>query len=368
MSLMRRLNAIQRLFEKELDNIAAHSRFLITGDALAKRLANSFPGLGIETTNICNANCTFCAYQYQERPTGVMAMDLYRRIIDQYCEIGGGGMGLTPTVGDPLVDPHIVERIRYARAKPEIANIDMNSNMIRLARFSPEALIDAGLTTLEVSTTGFDAEMYQRVYRSKMHDKVYKAIVAFARANNARGRPVNFRSAMRVDRPRDEVQSMERHKVIEDLVGPENIGINYFFDNWAGKIKAEDLTGTMALRGDGLRNRIRLNLRRPRISACTEMYSGPMVYWDGRVGACACRDVNASELIIGNVNERPLADIWFGAEVQKLRDEFLTSKVPNICRGCTHYNNLSHLLRKSSAEVLQKALARERPRTAAARR
>jgi radical SAM protein with 4Fe4S-binding SPASM domain len=235
--------------------------------------------------------------------------------------------------------------------------------MILLPRTGAEALIDAGITTLEVSTSGFDPGMYRRVYRSKMHDKVYKAIIDFAEANNARGRPVRFRIAMRIDRPRAEVVSTDRYKRIDELVGSENITINQFFDNWAGKIRQADLTGTMTLRGQAARDKLLMHLRRPRISACTEMYSGPMVYWDGRVGACACRDVNASELIIGNVNERHLADIWFGPEIQKLRDEFLTGNVRDICRACTHYNNLSHLLRKSSADVLQKALARERRAT-----
>ena len=70
-----------------------------------------------------------------------------------------------------------------------------------------------------------------------------------------------------------------------------------------------------------------------------------MVYWDGKVGACGCRDVNARELIIGDLNAQHLKDIWFGGEIQKLRDEFLSPKIKNICATCTHYNNLSPYFR-----------------------
>lgn len=99
-------------------------------------------------------------------------------------------------------------------------------------------------------------------------------------------------------------------------------------------------------------------LTHPRISPCTELFSGPIVYWDGKVGACGCRDVNARELIIGDANKDHIVDIWFGEEIRKIRAEFLTSKVRDICRTCTHYNNLSLYLRFNH----QKIETRVRPR------
>jgi radical SAM protein with 4Fe4S-binding SPASM domain len=84
-----------------------------------------------------------------------------------------------------------------------------------------------------------------------------------------------------------------------------------------------------------------------------------MIYWDGRVGACGCRDVNASELIIGDVAKSHLSDIWFGAEIAKLRQEFLTADVKEICRRCTHYNNLSLYLRKDVQKAMGETLTKE---------
>lgn len=356
-----RLTFVKRQLAKEIANVVALSKFALDRHTLADRLARSFPGLSVETTNICNANCTFCAYQYQQRPTGVMSMELFERVIDQYCDVGGGPLSLTPTVGDPLVDPHIVARVKMARARPAIGSIEMTSNLIRLAHFTPGALIDAGLSALNVSTTGFDEEMYRRVYRSKMYPKVIRAIVDFAEANNAAGRPVSFTISLRVDRPLAEVLATKDHRRIEQLVGTENIGVNHFFDDWAGKILQGDLTGNMRLRGGSALRRLAFHLRRPRVSACTEMYSGPMVYWDGRVGACACRDVDASELIIGNVNQRSLAEIWFGDELRKMRADFLTPRCPEICQKCTHYNNLAYLMQPAKSDYLQAALSTERP-------
>jgi len=69
-------------FGYELDRLFALARYPFHRDYLIARLSSTMPWLSIETTNICNANCTFCAYQYQESTTGMMSMDLFHRIID----------------------------------------------------------------------------------------------------------------------------------------------------------------------------------------------------------------------------------------------------------------------------------------------
>lgn len=339
------LDRLYTKFEYELENLYALSKYPFAKNRLLERMARSIQFVSIETTNICNANCVFCAYQYQERTTGVMTTALFNKIVDEYAEIGGGDVSLTPTVGDPLVDPDLLERIQYARSKPEITSLGLYSNMISLKRFGAEQLVASGLTGLVVSMSGFDEAMYRRVYRSKMYPKVLENIKAFARANNKAGRPVDFAIDMRVDRPLLEVFASDDYKEVADLVGAESIGVKFAYDNWAGKVSQDELLGTMRLRKPP-------HFRRPRISPCTEMYSGPMIYWDGKVGACGCRDVNASELIVGDANKSHIADIWFGEQIRQLREEFLTPKVRDICKQCTHYNNLSLYLRRDRAEEL----------------
>lgn len=341
-------NILWNKFKYELDGLLAVAKYPLEREALVAQLSVSMSYLNVETTNICNANCIFCAYQYQERPTGVMEMDLFRKIVDEYAECGGGPLGLTPTVGEPLVDPKILERIAYARAKPEITAIGMYSNMISLEKVGAEALVNSGLDGLTVSVSGLDAEMYKRVYRSKQYPRVLRNIKAFAEANNKAGRPVDFTIDMRVDRPAAEVAAFPDFKDVAALVGADHMLIKFRYDDWSGKIAPEDLSGTMRLRKPSW-------LRRPRISPCTEMYNGPMVYWDGKVGACGCRDVNASELSIGDARERHLADIWFGEEIRALRASFLSANPPAICAQCAHYNNLSIYLRKDR-EALRAAI------------
>ena len=60
--------------------------------------------LAFETTPLCNANCIFCGYQYDTRPKGIMSMELFKRILDEYVDLGGSVVSLAPMVGEPLMD------------------------------------------------------------------------------------------------------------------------------------------------------------------------------------------------------------------------------------------------------------------------
>ena len=69
--------------------------------------------LGLNVTDVCNAKCVYCAYRFH-KPEGVMDMAVYEKAVRDYAELGGGVLGLSNMTGDPLLDPHLVERIEFA--------------------------------------------------------------------------------------------------------------------------------------------------------------------------------------------------------------------------------------------------------------
>jgi hypothetical protein len=58
-----------------------------------------------------------------------------------------------------------------------------------------------------------------------------------------------------------------------------------------------------------------------------------MLYSNGKVGACSCRDFEASsELILSNIEHESLESMWTGDRLHRLRDDWRTkNKVPEIC-------------------------------------
>ena len=78
-----------------------------------------------------------------------------------------------PTVGDPLADKYIIERIKFARTFNKINNIGFFSNLIALGRFNIKDFVNSGLTNLMISTSGFDEDMLQTLIADKVTFKTF---------------------------------------------------------------------------------------------------------------------------------------------------------------------------------------------------
>jgi MoaA/NifB/PqqE/SkfB family radical SAM enzyme len=286
--------------------------------------------LHIETTNACNADCVFCAYQYMERPKRVMAMSVYEKALADYVAIGGGDLMLEVVVGDPILDPTFLEKIHKARAHREIARIETITNGIGIDRIGAEALVDSGISKIFISTSGFEAKSYEELYRSHKYDLMRSNVLDLLRANERRGRPVDVTIGFRTNRSLEDVLSDPDFQEIRAF-GP-SIDFTYSFSNWGGKIDFDDLPAGFVRREPPKHT-----------EPCVWLYDGPIVFVNGDVGLCGCQDVEArSDLVVGNILERSLQEIWTTPRVAELRRNFTTDK-PDICRDCTVYRNLDAL-------------------------
>jgi radical SAM protein with 4Fe4S-binding SPASM domain len=286
--------------------------------------------LGIEVTNICNANCIFCGYQYLERPKAVLPMDLFRKGIDEFDTFGGGSVGFNTVVGEPLVAPDLVEKIRYARNKKNIRRIGLFTNGILINRVSATDLITSGLDDITVSIGGFDRETYARIFRVDRWDSVREGILDLLQENESSGSRVRICIALRSDVP---IWESLRKPAYRDMAKYQfDLEFNMrHFDNWSGRIKQQDLTGTMRLR----------NLPQKR-EPCSVLYRVLKILSNGDVTLCGCRDLNSdSELVLGNIRDRSLLEIWRDPRVEEIRNGFYFSKYPAICQDCSMYEDLA---------------------------
>ena len=279
--------------------------------------------LTVEVTNICNANCVFCGYQFQERPTGVMSLDLFRQIVDQYAAIGGGMIELTPVVGDPLVDKGLEEKVGYARSVPGIGRLSFITNGILLRRARFEALVAAGITHITISISGLDPKEYERVYRSTAYRTVIDNLVDIA-ASPLFGR-VEFALGIRSDtwfawRRSPDLARLKR-------LGYTRVGSMLFLDNWSGRIATATLPGAFLVRPP-----------RRKKNPCWMLYNSITVLADGRMTACGCRDLNGtSELGLGSIHDQRLDSPWIDGRMEALRQRFRDGNPPDVCRDCRHY-------------------------------
>lgn len=285
--------------------------------------------LHIELTNICNANCIFCAYRYQSRKKTIMEKRIYSKALDDYCSMGGGELRLETCLGDPLIDPDFVERIQQARSYPEITRIATLTNGINLDQIVIERLLRSGIDEIGISTGPWNEHLYKLIYYSKDYVRMRNNVVELLQKNLETGNGVEIKILFRSNLSMKKTLELPDYKMIKHL--PHKVEFNTDFDAWLGNIKQKDLLGEMHLRP----------LSRLEREPCYWLYDGPIIFADGKVGLCGCRDFNAdSELIIGNISEDSLWNLWRSEKTSGLRKRFSNADFPDICRKCSVYANL----------------------------
>ena len=298
-------------------------------------------GLRIETCNICNANCIFCAYQYQKRKKRIMSEEMFHKIVDDYNSMGGGNLGITPVVGDPLIDPLILSRIHYARQIPNIKTISTITNCINLHEVGIKNFLTSGLNSITVSTSGFDLELHEKIYRSKKAEIMKRNLIDLLTINRELGNPCEIKIGLRTCQSLKEVMSDPEFREIAKL--SDEVAANYYFEDWAGAVKSSDLLKGMKLRPVSL-----LILRSN--TPCWMLYGELAILADGTVALCGCQEVEGnSDLVLGNIMDSSLVDLYRSEQANLIRKNWLNgSKIPDVCGKCRNYNPYTFAMLKEN--------------------
>src|SRR5260221_3153260 len=206
-----------------------HARALFPDLRLLQQLDRGY-AVGIEVSNICNANCVVYAYQCQERPKQFMSDELFQMCLDQFVELGGGVTSLGSLVGDPLLDPQYAERVRMARARPEITGVSATTNVIHLDKVGAKNLLQSGITHITVSTTGFDEEMYSRIFRTRNYERMKANLLELLRVNAELGHPARIEVGLRIDRPLSDLMNDPDFSEVVRLA--DVVSSSAYYDNW----------------------------------------------------------------------------------------------------------------------------------------
>ena len=293
-------------------------------DYYAKRYAVP-ERLYVECTNVCNARCVFCYYPKvaDTLPRKYMDVAEFRRIVLEFKAAGGIEVGLTPTVGDPLIDPYFTDRVRVLNEVGLPAFF--YTNLIHVSSKIERALREVSTFkfAMNVSVAGFDKEAYARLMGVDRFESM-KRNLARVRAI-ARDNP-NFSVAVRLQ---DYYGSDAAKKTFVAFL--ESLGIPYtlntLVDTWGGLVETDiDQVGDLEKKP-----------RLTRIGPCKISYIKPLVTVDLKLKLCDCRDVR-DELIVGDLTQQTLAEIWTGPEANRIRASMYDpERMPEICRKCEMY-------------------------------
>lgn len=287
--------------------------------------------LYFEVTNICNARCIFCAYPSVKHKTGLMKFETFKKAVDEWSKLGGKIVSFTPTLGEPLMDPYLINKIKYAVGLKGMKKVYFYTNGILLKNNDLyKKLVDSGINEIHISMAEANKKIYEKIHGVKVYDELIEGVHKLLFYNKLKGSKVkiflDFRPATN---PKNVLKSPDFVKYIEPFLG-DNVRYTFMFDydNWGGVIKEDNLIGIMKLR----------RIPKIKILPCIRTFDASILF-DGSVRLCACRVKNTEfdELIVGNINDNSLEEIFYGKEAKEVRNSFFTKKHPDVCKDCSLY-------------------------------
>lgn len=282
-------------------------------------------GVSIETTLNCNSRCVMCARAYKQL-TGVMSMDLFKKIIKDCHSLGIKNVGLS-VYGEPLMDPFLFERIRLLRKYN--MNYGFFTNGSLLDKSKAKVLFElGGLKEINFSVCGYKLETYEAVMVGLKRDVTYKNIRDFLSLKE-----MFHRNDLDVS-----ISTVKLHlnkKDMKDFVKfwQKQKGVNAIItaDLW-------DRVGSQSLKNIGVLGK--MHKKNIWCSPCKQLWGSIYIYYDGRVAPC-CDDGDERKLIVGNANSQNLLEIFNGKPMENLRKLHLENKrrLHPVCGACFHESN-----------------------------
>ena len=281
----------------------------------------------IELTNKCPMKCVMCPRtNNMTRPQGFMDYRLFQRAVDELA-LANPSFAREHVIwlhhfGESLLHPRFGDCIRYASSKGVLTGLSINPFMLREA--VAEELVCAEPAALYISLDGHDDESFYRIRGMKKGYQVsHDRLMDFLELKNRRGARIQIVVSM-IDFPLNEESIQARRGYWGSLPGVDQFLLKSFsaWDGNAGDIKS--------LAYKSCRNADAVDTSEV---VCTLPWEVMTIAWNGDVVPC-CYDYDA-KVVLGNMGEQTLSEIWNGEKMQSLRKEFITNKVANpLCKNC----------------------------------
>jgi len=293
----------------------------------APHAAHPFGIYNIELTNKCPMKCVMCPRtKNMTRPQGFMDYWLYKRAIDELVsrnpEYVDNRLVWLHHFGESLLHPRFGDCIAYAASKGVRTALSINPIMLR------DDIVDELLKSepylLCMSLDGHDEESFYRirgVKRSYMvsHDRLINFLDRKSK-NNSR---IQVMVSM-IDFNMNEESIKAQESYWGNVAGVDKF-LCKDFSTWDGN--AGDIN-SLADNSGRVTNTIDTSA-----VVCTLPWEVMTVTWNGDVVPC-CYDYDA-KVVLGNMGEQSLSDIWNGDKIQSIRREFMANRVTSpLCRKC----------------------------------
>jgi len=281
---------------------------------LMRQISTTPVHVAIEPASMCNLRCPMC-FQIDKtftkgHPMGLMKLGLFKDIIDQAAD-GGTGAITIGSRGEPFLNKKLGAMLRYASDKKAFFDLKINTNATKLTEKDCHDLLSSDLNLITLSIDAHEKDLYEAIRVRAKFEEVYANVL---RLNEIRREHYpSSRAEIRVSgvHIREEQDEKAFRKFWSD------------FCDTIVYVRAQERWDTYG------------NDRHPeRETPCLFLWERFLICFDGTCNPC---DEDYKTLLSpGNINDTPLAEIWQGEAMEKIRQDHLIGKrnCHNPCDRC----------------------------------
>ena len=273
--------------------------------------------ISLELTNYCNLRCVMCPTPFLKRARGYMTETLFNRVARDISD-EKGFLFLPQGFGELLLHKKLFELLDFA-FKLGIRPIVVLTNGMLLNEINLAGFLNR-VNVMVVTIDGVTAKTYESI---RVGGRLQIVAHNIERLLEMRGGNQTPHLVLRIIEMKETEGEIDSFKDFwSDRIGSGDIIQVVDFNDWAGKV---------AYRGIG---EVRQERER---TPCRMLWKNLSVYYDGQVSPC-CYDAEG-ELIVGNVLEQNLKEIWNGSSLKKVRGIHLRHQFQNIpiCSRCNSW-------------------------------
>lgn len=302
----------------------------------------------VDTCNMCNFKCKFCTTGDHEllkkhnRPIGHMPYATFTKLIDDLTRFPTKVKDLIfHKNGEPLLHERIIDMMRYAKQKDVANKLILVTNGSLLTPKLSREIMSVGIDFMQISLEGVNAEGYKKVSGV---DIDYEKLVANVGYLFAHRHPDTTLNVKLMDCGLTEEEKQQ------------------FFDDFGKVCSTCDIEHPISYTQPTVKD-TSLGIMKGTThdmyestykEVCTLPFYTMNINFNGKVSACSFDWRHG--LIMGNVNDESLPDIWNGKLYNDFRRIHLRKERNNhpLCTGCEAVLNLLDNIDAAAGDILKR--------------